>query len=173
MAIKIYDKTKNIEDLELLVDLTFESFKSPAGYSKSRDASRELYVVTNDFKHKMLVAYDSECFAGFCTYGPVGLEEPLYSMSMDVKGLKYEPKSSTISMIAVTNKKRCKGVGKELVKKVMKESKKLGLKHVYVTCFSGEEGDSYKLFKSLGYEEIPIQHVYPDGSMGVKMYKEL
>lgn len=173
MAIKIYDQTKSIEDLELLVGLMFESFKSPGMYSKLEDAVHDLCVVKDHFKHDMLVVYDSEGFAGFCTYGHIGIEKPLYSMSMDVKGLKYEQDSSTISMIAVMQKKRCKGVGKKLVKKVMKESKKLGLKQIYVTCFGGEEGDSYKLFKSLGYEELPVKHRYPDGSKGVKMYKEL
>ncbi len=174
MTIRILDEAKKKSDLDSLVNLAFQSFKNPCGYKNILDAKADLSSLIHGLKHKLLFAYDSETLVGFSLHGCVSFEEPLYKSAITAKGIEYSPNSVTISMIAVIPEKRHKGIGKRLVKNVMEESKKAGVQQIYVTCFGGKEGSSYKMFKSLGYEEISTAYFhYKDGSEGVKMYKEL
>ncbi|MBM3200237.1 GNAT family N-acetyltransferase [Candidatus Woesearchaeota archaeon] len=174
MAIRTSKEPDNLQDLNTLIGLIFDSFKSPGCYSELRDATRDLCIVKEELKHDLLIAYDDNSFVGFCTYGDVSIEKGIYKNAMKSKGLKYEKKSFTISMIAVMPEQRAKGVGKELVKRVIEEHKKIGHKHSYVTCFGGKCGNSYKMFKSSGYTELTTMcYHYQDGSEGVVMYKEI
>ncbi len=175
MAVQILEKVKKESDLDSLVNLAFQSFKSPSGYKNVKDAEGDLCSLLYSLKHSLLLAYDSETFVGFSLHGPTVFEEPLYRRAATAtKCVNYNPNNVTISMIAVIPEETGKGIGKKLVEKVMEESKNAGAQQVYVTCFGGKGGSSYKMFKSLVYVELSTRcYHYKDGSEGVIMYKEL
>lgn len=174
MTIQLSDKIRKRSDLGLLVSLAFECFKNPCRYKSLNDAKRSIGELQHDLNHKLVIAYDSEAFAGFSAYGQVNcFEELFYKQSAIKQGIEYKPNSVTISMIAVSPEQRKKGIGKYLVEKIMESSKKLGVQQIYVTCWIGGEKESYHLFKSLGYKDLESTMTYPDGSQGLMMVKEL
>lgn len=173
MTIQLSNNTRKSSDLDRIANLAFECFKNTCRYKNPNDVKWLIGELQHDLNHKLIVAYDSETFVGFSAYGLINcFEEPSYKQSAIKQGIEYKPNRITISMLAVIPEQRKKGIGKQLIEKVMENSKKSGVQQIYVTCWMGGKKESYHLFKSLGYKDLEATMSYPDGSQGAIMVKE-
>lgn len=174
MAIELLEGIKDESDLELIIDMEFSFFKNPSGHKSVADARKLIRHLLGYPDNSLVVAYDINDPVGFSIYGPPFLEDELFRGAALQSNIRYDDNCNSVSVIAVLPEYRKKGVGTDLLQKVIEGSKENGTSQLYATCWKGKLGESYYLFKKLGFKELgTIGGVYCDGTSGIVVVKEI
>lgn len=176
MAIELLEGIKDESDLELIIDMEFSFFKNPSDHKSVADARKLIRHLLGYPDNSLVVAYDINDPVGFSIYGPPFSysEDELFRDAALQSNIRYDDYCNSVSVIAVLPEYRKKGVGTALLQKVIVGSKENGASQLYATCWKGKLGESYYLFKKLGFKELVTEEgLYCDGASGIVVVKEL
>lgn len=176
MAIELLEGIKDESDLELIIYLEFSCFKKPSGHKSVGDARGLIKSFLWHQDYSLVVAYDAKDPVGFSIYGPhTSLsEEDIFRSAALQNDMGYEEDSSSVNVIAVLPEYRKKGIGALLLQKIIDDSRRKDTPQLYATCWKGKLGESYYLFKKLGFKELVTEEgLYCDGASGIVVVKEL
>lgn len=176
MAIELLEGIKDESDLELIIDMEFSFFKNPSGYKSVADARKLIKHLLNYPDNSLAVAYDINDPVGFSIYGPPFsyFEDELFRTAALKGNIKYDDDSNSVNVIAVLPEYRKKGIGALLLQKIIDDSRRKDISQLYATCWKGKLGESYYLFKKLGFKELGTREgLYCDGASGIVVVKEL
>ena len=159
-------------DEEFVVQTTFKEFKAPWGIN---DLEQTRFLLdswlTNRSGYGTVIAYDGKTPVGFCLHAPVLFREKIFFLSC---GCTYKLGSREISVVSVEKERHGEGIGRLLVEKAIEQSEQFSPPQMYATCWRGKEGESYWLFKKLGFTEFGVlEGHYADKSNGIVVCKEL
>ncbi|MBT5023364.1 GNAT family N-acetyltransferase [Candidatus Woesearchaeota archaeon] len=177
MAIELISNAfKNESDPEFVLDLAFELFKGPNGRESKAEYLPIILPWLNNPGTGVVMAYENNVPVGFGLYRTIpDLERLLYEDSTAFySDFKYEENAKAIEMLAVKKDYRKKGIGVELVNRILEDIKKTDSKQTYATCWKGVNGESYHLLKKFNFKDLVlVPRFYADGTSGIIVGKNL